>query len=240
LSIKNLLKTIKNESLNFETDNFKKLIDDSIFKCQKINTPKVRTEFSASGISDTERQLYFSMIGLEQAPIPAQTLRKFDNGNDMHERYGVYFENANILSGKEIVVKKDEPPISGRLDAILNISNTLFVCELKSIHSYGFKQIYKTKVGKPEHISQLQVYMDITGINNGLLVYENKDDQEFVALHCTLDKELIKQLYAKLFSVLEYLKIGKLPSRCIFCSILKPNVYCSYTKICSSMEKINE
>ena len=94
MSINKLLENLKKDDLMFDENNFKILINDSIFNCQKSRPKIVRSEFGVSNIFDSERVLYFYMLGQESEPNDAITLRKFDTGNDMHERYYRYFSNA--------------------------------------------------------------------------------------------------------------------------------------------------
>ena len=237
MSINKLLENLKKDDLMFDENNFKILINDSIFNCQKSRPKIVRSEFGVSNIFDSERVLYFYMLGQESEPNNAIILRKFDAGNDMHERYYRYFSNASILVDKEIVIKKTEPPISGRMDAILNIKGSMFVGELKSINNNGFREIVKNG-GKLEHMLQLQIYMDITGINHGLLIYENKDNQEFISIHQTINQDQIRDTYKKLYSVLEYLKERKPPPRCFLCNAVRPSSVCGYLKVCNEIEGI--
>ena len=210
-------------------------MDDSIVVNRDRRQLISRDEFSVFNIYESERVLYFFMRGEKAEEIDARTQRIFDNGNDMHERFYRYFSGANILVEKEKVVKKNKPPISGRLDAIIKLLDNNFIVDLKSINTNGFNQIKKNKQGKQEHVVQLQIYMDIENCNNGILLYEDKNGQEIFPVYYKFNREIVDKIYDKLFSVLNYLKIGKTPDRCFGCSEINPFNFCSYKIICRSL-----
>ena len=79
----------------------------------------------------------------------------------------------------EAPLKYDKPPISGRLDFL--IKHELYgstVVELKSINDKGFQAL---EAPKPDHTVQLQIYLNVSGYQHGIVLYENKNTQEVKA-----------------------------------------------------------
>jgi len=50
---------------------------------------------------------------------------------------------------------------------------------LKSINTRGFEALIDSP--KSDHSVQLQIYLNLLGVKNGIVVYENKNDQELKA-----------------------------------------------------------
>jgi len=52
--------------------------------------------------------------------------------------------------------------------------NRFFVVDFKSMNPYSFKDL---KQPKPEHLTQMQIYLYLSGLKYGKFIYENKGDQ---------------------------------------------------------------
>ena len=127
-----------------------------------------------------DRFLYNSYNGLivEQVIDPI-TRRIFDCGDYLGYRYEKYFEKMGILLGTETPVRCDLPPISGRLDFLIKHEKTgTALIELKSINQRGFLAL---KGPKDDHYIQIQIYLNLTNNLNGIVLYENKNDQSIKA-----------------------------------------------------------
>ena len=156
-----------------------KALDDHLTGTFSKNRPNV---FYPSQLGNTcNRFLYLAYNGLLiPAPLPAQTQRIFDTGNSLEERMERYFTDMGILEDREKVVTCELPPISGRADFLIrHKENGTIIIELKSINSNNFSHL-KT-APKPEHSLQLQIYLNCLDIEHGVVLYENKNDQQLKA-----------------------------------------------------------
>jgi len=128
-----------------------------------------------------DRYLYLAYRGkLPQQTIASVTHRIFDNGSSLEDRMTKYFEMMEIYKDRELPTKCDDPPISGRADFLLaHDEYGDVVVELKSINDKGFKNLYNKP--KPEHFIQLQIYLQLLDKTNGIVLYENKNDQRLKA-----------------------------------------------------------
>jgi len=134
--------------------------------------------FYPSSLGNTcDRFLYLAYQGkIPDQTITAQTQRIFDNGNYLENRMDEYFTALNLVIDREKVVTLDAPPMSGRVDFILKHAKYgEAALELKSINSRGFAALKQGP--KPEHIIQLQIYLNLLPMEHGVLLYENKNDQ---------------------------------------------------------------
>ena len=125
------------------------------------NSSRVGVFYPSMLGNECDRYLYLAFRGkLPQQEIASTTQRIFDTGSSLEDRMTKYFEQMGILKGREIVVKSDSPPISGRADFLLtHEEHQEIVLELKSINDKGFKNLYSKP--KPEHALQLQIYLQL-------------------------------------------------------------------------------
>jgi len=127
------------------------------------------------------------------------------------------FPNAQIEVevGKDIEVNGKKVKIRGRLDALIEVNGEKIIVEIKSRKS-------GESIPKDYHILQLQLYLWITGIKKGLLVYITHGKiAEFEVNNTLSDKEVIEM--AK--EVLEFKKVPKFEWECRYCVF---NSVCKY------------
>ncbi len=142
--------------------------------------------FYPSSISNTcDRVIWLSFNGLlPPSPMPSNLKRIFENGSYLEERFSKWFEELNLLLEREVSVKNENPPISGRIDFLIKHQDGhIYPIELKSINQRGFAALRRPK---PEHRIQLQTYLNLGNYDQGTVLYECKNDQKIKAF--TLEK----------------------------------------------------
>lgn len=134
-----------------------------------------------------DRYLYLAYNGrLDDQVIEAKTARIFDNGSALEVRMKKYFERLGLFLAEEQQVRLNLPPISGRYDFLLkHEEHGRIILELKSINDKGFSALIDSP--KHEHIIQLQIYLNLAGVDNGVVLYENKNDQTLKAFKVVRD-----------------------------------------------------
>ena len=180
--IKQLNQQVETKTRNRTSNQDKwllKMFDDNLGYQQ--NSSRVGVFYPSMLGNECDRYLYLAFRGkLPQQEIGSVTQRIFDTGSSLEDRMTKYFEKMEILKGREIPVKCDAPPISGRADFLLaHEEHTEIVLELKSINDKGFKNLYSKP--KPEHALQLQIYLQLLDKAYGIVLYENKNDQKLKA-----------------------------------------------------------
>ena len=99
-------------------------------------------------------------------------------GSDRFEYIEVGFLDKEVLWGghvdgiidNEIAAKE-----SGYKDAVCEPDERFIVIDFKSINDFGYSK--KLESPKSEHITQLQIYLYLSGLKFGKLLYENKNNQ---------------------------------------------------------------
>lgn len=64
----------------------------------------------------------------------------------------------------------------------------MVIVDFKTINPFGFK---KLEAPKPEHITQMQIYLSLSGLQSGKFIYENKADQSVKEYVVERDDEFI-------------------------------------------------
>ena len=148
------------------------------------------------------------------AKIPEQTLeprikRIFQNGNFLEDRVASWFVDLNILLDREVSLKQDIPPISGRMDFLIkHLEYGELPVELKSINKFGFTQL---SAPKDEHNIQIQMYLNMAGYDHGTVLYECKDDQHLKAFLVERNEEVWGDILKRCFDIQE---MAIMPTKC--------------------------
>ena len=111
------------------------------------------------------------------------------------DRYGVLKPEACVCGNKnfdyiEIGFSDPETLWGGHVDAILDIgtNDDMLIVDFKSINPFGFS---KLTAAKDDHITQIQIYLYLSGLKYGIVLYENKADQALKEFFIERDDEYI-------------------------------------------------
>ena len=114
------------------------------------------------------------------------------NGTKSHERIQQAIEDAGILVKSEFKITYDDPPIFGFGDAIVEHEGEELLIEIKTAMQEGFEYRKKTGKAKLGHLIQILIYMKILKKAKGVLVYENKNNHELLAIPVVVNDYYIK------------------------------------------------
>ncbi len=214
-------------------------------------------KFYPSSVGRCRRQIAYQMLGYPGKEIPGRNLLIMENGTFFHERMEKTFKEMGILIAPELKLTHDELRISGRSDAIvwnwlktdhvvhdtyivlLNTEDEIvyegpqsdvLIVELKSINNKNYEKLPKTKP-KKEHNMQLQLYMYLTGIRQGVVYYENKDNQEQKYFYVTYDETVVNQIISDIQYIIEHIDSDRLPER-DFSPVSFECKYCDFRDLC--------
>ena len=142
-----------------------------------MTPPRVGVFFPSTLSNPCDRFVWLNYHGhMPSSVLDANLERVFSNGNYLEKRVETWFAGLGILMGREVPVKFEEPPISGRIDFIIkHQEHGISPIELKSINTIGFGRL---SAPKPEHALQLQMYLNMGNYEVGTVLYENKNDQK--------------------------------------------------------------
>lgn len=180
---------------------------------KSIKSPQITEFFHPSWSGDCPRLIQLNMFGLVKSTIDYKTQRIFDNGNSMHERYSGYFKKAKKLVNEEVSFELlyKGIKVSGRADIIVHDYNgKKNVGEMKSINDRRFTELLISNCPREEHFLQWNIYSKGLNIQNGFVLYENKNDQRIQVFLVSFDEERFNQVMNKFLFINECNKQGKL------------------------------
>lgn len=192
---------------------------------------KDQHHFYISDAGKCSRSVFFKFKNAPRKEMEANILRLFDHGNHIHELI-----MNSLLSTKDIHVIASEvniPPqelISGRADAVISDGKELYVLDIKSINSTGFRYLSQAK---EENINQIQLYLHYFKIPKGILLYVNKDNQQLKEFMVHYNQAQARSLLEELANLKKQVDSNIIPSRI-------PNYpnnwqcqYCQFREICN-------
>ena len=160
--------------------------------------------------------------------------RIFHQGEHVHLRLMSILYSLGLVTASEVKIPETEL-FRGRADGILKLDGENYVIELKSISSYGFE---KTTEPKPEHMKQIQIYMHYFNIPKGIILMENKGNQEIKEFIVEKDSSLIQKIHTDFAKLKEMVSQGQIPPIPDI-SQWEYNIcdYCNYKEHCDKMTK---
>lgn len=104
------------------------------------------------------------------------------NGTKSHERIQKAIEDAGILIDSEFKITYEDPPIFGYGDVLLDWEGEELLGEIKTAMQEGFEYRKKSRKAKTGHLIQILIYMKILKKAKAVLIYENKNNHELLAI----------------------------------------------------------
>lgn len=149
-----------------------------------------------------DRALWFDYWGklpngdsIPSGGVSADLAKIFSTGNSFEDRFIKYLKKAELYVADEVSFRSVAPiPISGRIDFVIRFKDEDWVVELKTINDRGFDRLNKPK---PEHIVQVQSYLNCSEFEQGFIVYENKDNQKWKEFKIEQDREMWAEIVAR-------------------------------------------
>ena len=174
--------------------------------------------------------------------LPVGSLKIFAAGSSIHEKWQKMFTvcSEKIPGFKLVRVEARSFSEKWKLyftpDAIVEINEKNYIVEIKSMNEWAYKSAMKSKNPHPSARKQLQLYMHLTGIHNGLILLENKNNQDFelFEVHYEYD-EVVKYLDRLQEIKSEYKDLVKNkiePERICKASTVKRAKECNMCKAC--------
>jgi CRISPR/Cas system-associated exonuclease Cas4 (RecB family) len=119
-------------------------------------------------------------------------IAKMNTGTDAHTRIEKALKQTDILEWAEQYVTYDDPPIRGKMDALLSINNKQIAMELKTATDEAFNYHKQNNHATGYHIEQLLIYMKILNLAMGVIVYSNKSTSEILSIPIVLEDKHVK------------------------------------------------
>ena len=167
-----------------------------------------------SGLAEpNDRLLVAGQLGYRGDLISERLQRIFDAGNDIEDRWVKRFGEMGVLVDHNVWIPRNTIPglvVSGKIDIIVKHpyeDGRKFVVEVKSISPEGFGQLPKSSVNGDvnyanllsirgnigerlrKYLIQLQLYLISTKCDEGILLMDNKGNQDYRDYYITARPE---------------------------------------------------
>ena len=101
-------------------------------------------------------------------------------------------KNSGIAIDVEFKISYDDPKIYGICDGMAHWKDEDYVIEFKTCNNEAFEYRKKTMAAKSGHIEQLLIYMKILKKAKGVVIYENKNTHELLAIVIEINDNYIE------------------------------------------------
>ena len=114
------------------------------------------------------------------------------NGIKGHERIQQAIKDAGIMIQDEFKITYNDPPIFGYGDALVEWDGEELLVEIKTAMQEGFEYRKKTRKAKLGHLVQVLIYMKILKKAKAVILYENKNNHELLAIPVEVNDYYVK------------------------------------------------
>ena len=217
--ISSLMTKPKNTKLN--SRKFVKMLNSAYQESNTNKEFKKKTSCAPStigyGHGTCARYWWIAFNGAEFTDnIPAANIASMRSGTAAHERIEKLVETTGLLKQNEREIKNIDPPVRGFADLILEVDGEEIIGEIKTIKDQYFIQRKSEGHPSPSHLLQLLIYMKIEGADEGFVLYENKNDNELLAIPIEMtdkNKEYIEYVFSWMQEVYQLYKDNIPPKR---------------------------
>lgn len=194
-----------------------------------------RKGFYATDMGQCFRKVAYAFYKVPAVPLNSRTIRILQNGEKVEERIEEYFKSMGALVSSQLRYDTSEDIdvpfyMSGRLDMIIDLSKILTIpaekqdlaiLEIKSINTFGFRNVAKNLTANTDHLYQITFYMWKTGIHQGIIVYEDKNTQEICFVPVEYDSRMLfgsqdgrqKGMFVEMTELAEQIENKEIPKR---------------------------
>ena len=167
--------------------------------------PRQNRCFHPSWLHKSEKELHRLFCNEDEQEFPPRVLRIFDNGHHVHERIQEYLTEAGVLLQAEVPLENKKYEIQGTCDGVVKIGDREGILEIKSINQNQFYSLHEPKLA---HLIQINVYMFLAEIPQGVLLYECKDNQQLKNFFIKQNPEILDPVLEKIKRVQQRIKRG--------------------------------
>lgn len=177
----------KINSYDFDYQKLDNLIEDAYLARNRGVSHKRKRSFAPSSIGygsgQCPRRWYLAFSGAEyDETADALGVANMAHGVAVHDRLQGLLNDTGIVVQNEREMVVEYPPIRAFIDSIVEIDGIQAIIEIKSTRDESFVHRKFSGNPMPYHLYQLLLYMHFEGIDQGCLLYENKNDNTFLTI----------------------------------------------------------
>lgn len=193
---KNIITTIgfQKGDEGFSPTAFIELFENAYLDLRREDSFKQKKSFAPStlgyGNGTCPRYWYIAFNGEEfKETADAHSIANMINGTDAHARIEKVLKNTGVVDDVEVEINWNNPPIRGFVDFILKWGPRKIVGEIKTTKQEAWE--FRQNKNKPTgyHLLQLLIYMYVLGLDEGIILYENKNTHDILLITIRMTDE---------------------------------------------------
>lgn len=253
---KQIVKSLKFKKVDgFDYGEFSKMIDDAYNARRRPKRDMQKKTFSPStigyGHGNCPRYWFIAFNGEEfDEKFDATAIANMLNGTYAHERLQKIIDETGVLKETEREIISEDPPIRGFADVVLGWNDAEIIGEIKTTKDESFAHRQASMKPSANHLLQILTYMKVEGVDEGFLLYENKNTQEICIIPVSMNernKKIIDDTFEWMTNVYKMYTENIIPARgfaktsyaCQGCPVRKPCWAARNNKYGDGEEKIN-
>lgn len=188
-----------------------------------VDRPRPGGRLSPSAIGGCKRQAALSFLGVQGKRNTDTELELiFEDGNWRHHKWqALMLDMQKVLGRKHFRVVSFEGRavyeglyIAGHLDVHVVIKGVHYIIDIKGINSFGFKRVcLQDRKPMDHHLDQLIAYMKAKNVRRGIILYDNKDNQQYKPFLFQFDKAIWREVVTWCESVVTSMENKRLPAK---------------------------
>jgi len=215
------------------SNSFTELLDKEF---KRKSTPESRSIFCPSSMTECDRRLMYRVYDLK-SDIPSHCFKYESTQVSIKDRWLHYFD---VFRGIKILeenyrVADGYLNMNGIIDAVISFDDSPVAAKIYGLDNTNFEKI-KEKGAFKKHVVDMILNLWMSDINDGILIYENKNNQDYVVLHVTPYQPIVESMKKKCLDLLQYKMQGLIPQRCYDNNDSKECKVCEYKTKCWKKE----
>lgn len=187
---------------NFDPNAFAEMLNDAYTANRNLDRWQKKSTFSPStvgyGHGTCPRYWFIAFNGADfEDTFDALAIASMENGKQAHDRIQKLLMDNGIAKELEREILSDDPPIRGFADVIVNWNNEEVIGEIKTVKDEIFSMRQAAMAPTSSHLIQLLLYMWVEKIDEGFVLYENKNNNEVLVMPIMMtesNKALIEKI----------------------------------------------
>lgn len=205
----------------FDYHKFAAMVETAYESTKRDGTGTLKKTFSPStigyGHGNCARYWFVAFNGADfEDNNDAMAIANMLNGTYAHTRLETIIEKTGVLKEKEREILNEDPPIRGFADLVLDWEGKEVIGEIKTANEEKFLIKQASMNANGNHLLQILTYMKVEGVENGFLMYENKNTQEICIIPVNMNeknKKIIDDVFDWMREVYAAYTNNTLPTR---------------------------
>jgi len=168
------------------------------------STFKVPTEYRVTDVAKCLRALYYLFKGIRPARPTGRALYVFDDGHMHHESVKKMLRRAGfVIQDEEKEFFNEERNLKGKIDGVILHDGKKYLLEIKSVSHFEFARL--GWIDEKTYL-QVQLYLWLTGLQEGVVIYKNKNTAHLKDFVVTYDSRKAEEGLKKFKALQEHLE----------------------------------